>query len=233
MHEDSNLESSEIPDRPSQKPSHLNSLSTSSLAKFIASAAANKANCKYSYKNVNPTMFLSPQHSYNPSLAFPKESKEAKISRLFSPKTQADSIAERNSLKALSQSMAKLPGLSLNRNEKLVPQELMKTVDYTAEPTIPRIDPSKISIKKTGIIKAYAANTHQGIIRYEGSGLTKRRNYNEDRVAIILNMVKPTNKKVAAWPKCALFGIYDGHGGPTCAEFLRDNLHHIVLQKSL
>lgn len=53
------------------------------------------------------------------------------------------------------------------------------------------------------------------------------RNYNEDRVAIILNIMKPKSKegKVDYWPKCSFFGIYDGHGGNQCAEFLRDYLH--------
>ena len=55
----------------------------------------------------------------------------------------------------------------------------------------------------------------------------KFRNYNEDRVAIILNIMKPKSKegKVDYWPKCSFFGIYDGHGGSQCAEFLRDYLH--------
>ena len=83
---------------------------------------------------------------------------------------------------------------------------------------LPKFEPSKCSSKKNGVIKAYAANTHQGLIR----------NYNEDRVAIILNIIKPQNKKVAEWPACSYFAIYDGHGGSKCAEFLRDNLHHYV-----
>jgi len=52
------------------------------------------------------------------------------------------------------------------------------------------------------------------------------RNYNEDRVAIILNIMKPKAKVYDnEWPKCSFFGIYDGHGGHTCADFLRDYLH--------
>jgi len=41
------------------------------------------------------------------------------------------------------------------------------------------------------------------------------RNYNEDRVAIILNIMRPKSKegKIDVWPKCSFFGIYDGHGG--------------------
>lgn len=34
------------------------------------------------------------------------------------------------------------------------------------------------------------------------------------------------------WPKCSFFGIYDGHGGSGCADFLRDNLHQFVIRES-
>ena len=55
------------------------------------------------------------------------------------------------------------------------------------------------------------------------------RNYNEDRVSIILNIIRPDNKKnVTDWPDCSFFAIYDGHGGEKCPEFLRDNLHQMV-----
>ena len=43
---------------------------------------------------------------------------------------------------------------------------------------------TKASVKKCGIIKSYAANLNQGIIR----------DYNEDRVSIILNIMKPKSK---------------------------------------
>jgi len=88
---------------------------------------------------------------------------------------------------------------------------------------LPTMEPSKSSSKKNGIVKAYAANTHQGLVR----------NYNEDRVAIILNIMKPPNKKDVVWPLCSFFAIYDGHGGTKCAEFLRDNLHHYVRKFSI
>jgi len=52
------------------------------------------------------------------------------------------------------------------------------------------------------------------------------RNYNEDRVSIILNIMQPENKKyLDHWPNCCIFAIYDGHGGSKCADFLRENLH--------
>ena len=80
-------------------------------------------------------------------------------------------------------------------------------------------DRAKSSNKPIGNIRAYAVNTYQGIIR----------NYNEDRVSITLNIAKPNNYNNGIWPKCSLFGIYDGHGGNTCADFLKDNLHSFII----
>ena len=78
---------------------------------------------------------------------------------------------------------------------------------------------SKTSKKTMSSIKSYGVNTYQGIVR----------NYNEDRVSIIINMNKPKNYN-KKWPKISFFGIYDGHGGEGCAEFLRDNLHKLICE---
>jgi len=76
--------------------------------------------------------------------------------------------------------------------------------------------PAKSSKKPKGKITAYAANTYKGLIR----------NYNEDRVSIILNIMKPSNyKNEDIWPVCSFFAVYDGHSGSACADYLRDNLH--------
>lgn len=94
-----------------------------------------------------------------------------------------------------------------------------------AQPGIPvnplkDFEPAKYASKTHGLITSYAANTHQGI----------QRNYNEDRVSIILNMTKPSGRKdVTAWPKCSYFAIYDGHGGSACSDFLKDQLHLIII----
>lgn len=86
---------------------------------------------------------------------------------------------------------------------------------------LPNYEPTKCSTGRNGIIKAYAANTNQGIVR----------EYNEDRVSIILNIVKPASRASENWPKCSFFGVYDGHGGAACADFLRDNLHQFVIRE--
>ena len=28
----------------------------------------------------------------------------------------------------------------------------------------------------------------------------------------------------------SFFGIFDGHGGTRCADYLRDNLHHLIIK---
>ncbi|KAL4467053.1 hypothetical protein ABPG74_010650 [Tetrahymena malaccensis] len=102
--------------------------------------------------------------------------------------------------------------LTQNVNEPLIGK---------SEP-LPNHEPTKCSFKRNGIVKAYAANTNQGLVR----------NYNEDRVSIILNIMKPASRANEQWPKCSFFGVYDGHGGVNCADFLRDNLHQFVIKES-
>lgn len=86
---------------------------------------------------------------------------------------------------------------------------------------VPNHEATKCSLRRNGIVRAYAANTNQGLVR----------GYNEDRVSIILNIVKPEHRQHENWPKCSFFGVYDGHGGHACAEYLRDNLHHFVVRE--
>ena len=77
----------------------------------------------------------------------------------------------------------------------------------------------KISNKSYGKIKAYAASTNKGIIR----------NYNEDRVSIIINMNQPDNYiNKGKFPRISYFGIFDGHGGSKCSEYLRDHLLELI-----
>ena len=68
-------------------------------------------------------------------------------------------------------------------------------------------------------IYAFGANTNQGVSRA----------YNEDRVSIILNAACPKTHNPKTWPKVHFFGVFDGHGGQGCSEYLRNNLHKFVL----
>ena len=117
--------------------------------------------------------------------------------------------------------------LEKNDYNKINPDQLLDIFDYIGEDAKKPIEleimnikmnnfiPGRISTKSFGLINSYAANTNQGIDR----------NYNDDRVKIMINMNRPTNyMRKTPWPLISFFGIFDGHNGDHCAEFLRQNL---------
>ena len=80
---------------------------------------------------------------------------------------------------------------------------------------------AKHSSNRFDVISAYGVNTYKGIIR----------NYNEDRVSIIVNAKKPKkfiSNQNNIWPNISFFGIFDGHAGNKCAEYLKNNLHNYI-----
>ena len=81
---------------------------------------------------------------------------------------------------------------------------------------------AKHSSNPFDVISAYGVNTYKGIIR----------NYNEDRVSIVVNAKKPKkfiSNKYNTWPNVSFFGIFDGHAGNKCAEYLKNNLHNFII----
>ena len=114
-----------------------------------------------------------------------------------------------------------------NYNKLKKTDELMDICDYIGEDSRRPVEleimnikmnnfiQGRISSKSFGLINSYAANTNQGIDR----------NYNDDRVKIMINMNRPQNYiSKSPWPLISYFGIFDGHNGDQCAEFLRQNL---------
>jgi Tfp pilus assembly protein PilZ len=63
-------------------------------------------------------------------------------------------------------------------------EELVKRSRLEKNTTLPFFTPSKISTKAFGIVRSFAANTNVGTVRKS----------NEDRIAIILNVIQPTSK---------------------------------------
>ena len=71
-------------------------------------------------------------------------------------------------------------------------------------------------------ISGYGANTYNGIVR----------NYNEDKIKVILDYklqktVYGPNGNVIT-PNISYFGIYDGHGGNKCSNFLQEKLDSFI-----
>lgn len=131
------------------------------------------------------------------------------------------------SINSLSELNVERPGKSLTAREVGSGELVLRP---GKEILVPNYKPAKCSLKGNGLIKAYAVNTNKGLVRYPPS--LSARNYNEDRVSIILNIAKPADRTEEVWPKCSFFGVYDGHGGSGCADFLRDNLHLFVIKES-
>ncbi|EGR28296.1 protein phosphatase 2c, putative [Ichthyophthirius multifiliis] len=83
-------------------------------------------------------------------------------------------------------------------------------------------------------IKAYILFIYLFFLKKNNKLIKKKgliRNYNEDRISIVLNIGKPLNKQnIQDWPNVSFYGIYDGHGGCQCADFLKDQLHNFIIK---
>lgn len=85
----------------------------------------------------------------------------------------------------------------------------------------PKYKRPNISETKMGAIQVYGVNSYRGLCK----------KYNEDRVSIILNITKPERPD---WPKqLSIFGLFDGHSGSKCCDFLRDNFHLYFIKSEL
>lgn len=146
----------------------------------------------------------------------PKESETPKNSNQLE---REDSPLRRTSILA-----PKLVGESPKRLEKKrktkveIRQSCEKDIQLTKQSI--QLDPTRKSTQESGVVKSYAVNTNEGLVR----------NYNEDRVSIILNIMQSGKDNHNPWPRSAFFGVYDGHCGSLCAEFLRDHLHKFILR---
>ena len=80
--------------------------------------------------------------------------------------------------------------------------------------------PAKHSESSFFNIISYGVNTYRGRIRQ----------YNEDRVTILINayISKNNQKKENLNEKINYFSIYDGHAGNKCCEYLKKHLHTFI-----
>lgn len=137
-------------------------------------------------------------------------------------KSQPVGPFKKEKLKAQLPFMAKHQVLAHTENSQIEGTDTRST-GVEEDFTLPYLGATKHSLKANGSVQAYAANTSQGLVR----------NYNEDRVSIILNISKPAESTYqGVWPTCSFFAVYDGHGGEACADFLRDHLHQMIVRNS-
>ena len=76
------------------------------------------------------------------------------------------------------------------------------------------------SQKVMGLAKSVAYNTYKGLSKET----------NEDRVIVVIPIPKPQKTMHRTWPKMSYFAIFDGHGGESCSEFLKNNFLNILIE---
>ena len=81
----------------------------------------------------------------------------------------------------------------------------------------------KLGMQKSQIGKYFLENREKSYSVNTINGLT--RDYNEDRISIVTNIKKKIGWRDSDWPKINYFGIFDGHGGSKCSDYLKLNLH--------
>ena len=109
-----------------------------------------------------------------------------------------------------------------NRNQVLLsdPNTLIKMLLGQSK-WLPELESPRVITKNYRVIQSFAVTTHRGIVR----------NYNEDRVSVLLNVQQNQLKEgvTEEGEFYSLFSLFDGHGGYGCCNYLKDHLHNKLL----
>lgn len=132
------------------------------------------------------------------------------LSSSLSPNLRSLSPMSVQQKTTFSRQIEKLPYIAKLESSKLKTRQFLNFK--------PELQPNKIVFCRLGKVKIVAANTCAGTLNKK----------NEDRIRILLNLKQPLLFFENKWPKSSYFGIFDGHGGSACAEFLKDNLHDYI-----
>lgn len=98
-----------------------------------------------------------------------------------------------------------------------------KELNNAFSKTYPDYGKCVCSQKTQGLMKSYAYNSYKGLVKKN----------NEDRVVVVSQIQKPQKTLHRTWPKMSYFGIFDGHGGENCSEYLKNNfLDYLVENKN-
>lgn len=110
-----------------------------------------------------------------------------------------------------------------NNNANMKKTATLMTVNTLANLPYSEYPKAEFSHKPFYNIAGYAHNSYNG----------KVRSYNEDRTKIVVDFQKTlvvNGKKIT--PRISYFGVFDGHGGKGCSDFLRDNLHNYLFNSN-
>ena len=76
------------------------------------------------------------------------------------------------------------------------------------------------SSKSIGAIKSYSSNSYKGLVKPD----------NEDKIIVEGQIHRPNNTIHRSWPKMSFFGIFDGHGGENCSNFIKNNFVNYLVE---
>lgn len=195
--------------------------STSTPKKFVQTQLVSRQNKRGLYNSENLTMlkstrlFLHPQNKIQPKTRTNAKQSPSpgKLRGLILPSiSQSTSIYPNSTKQAFAPKTFK--NNSSRSNKQSIDPERLSNDYYIAYP------PSKHADISHNLLSAYGVNTYQGMIR----------NYNEDRITVIIDAKSPFDG--IHWPHVSYFGIYDGHAGNRCAEYLKCNLHNTIFRSN-
>lgn len=148
--------------------------------------------------------------------------KSRKVGTSITPTNRSRMPFGGNKKKAISETHS-MGSWSFTDLEKLGIRKHKNLVEFIKkkEGKLPPFMKARTVVKEFGVIKAFVVNTHKGCVR---SG-------NEDRVSILLNAQKKFKVAERKMKNCAMFSVFDGHGGTDCSNYLKENLHNKVLER--
>ena len=111
---------------------------------------------------------------------------------------------------------------NINNNKNIANLNIAELANMNF-PDYPKV---QISQNSVGKVMAYAVNSYHGISK----------NYNEDKTKIILDYkhnkpINDVNGKITN-PTISYFGIYDGHGGNKCSDFLQEKFDSFLFNSN-
>ena len=158
------------------------------------------------------------KNNYLPKIKIKKNINYKSIDEEMNTIKEKRSLSQRDYLISNYKKQKIIKQMTLNNNlNETFPEEILD-IDF------PNYKPAKHSENSYDTIISYAANTYQGIYR----------EYNEDRVTIIINpLIQKDDKeyqKIINNYKISYFAIYDGHAGNKCCNYLKHYLHKYIFE---
>ena len=131
-----------------------------------------------------------------------------------------DAAPIQNQKKVEPKFQAQVKGQNLNKEKKtpsLMSVYSLSELDYKDYPKV------EFSKKPFLFISGYGCNTYHGTTK----------NYNEDKIKVLYKVLKTFNSNEKEYQALiSYFGLFSGHGGDKCSQYLKENLDGILFNQT-